>query len=175
MVLGDITCGKDERIRGASPASTTIPRPVFSPASSASSRLRSTPIPTTTVSKVSRWPSQWTTGRPLSSSSSSAPQPVRISTPCSRWMASEALGHLAAHRAHAERRLLLEQGDRHAAFPRGSGNLKANPAAADNREFVTFHQATFQALRVLPVAQGIDLRMAGPRLRRQARPTAGSD
>ena len=83
--------------------------------------------------------------------------------------------HLAAHRTHAQRRLLLEQRHRHAVFPRRGGNLKANPAATDNGQFLTFRQTTFQTLRILPVAQGIDLRMHRPRLARQTRPPSGGD
>lgn len=175
MVLGDISCGKDERIRGASPGIHHDPAPGFQPRIKRQLQIEIDADPdhdrikgfTLAVAVDDR---QAVIVLQL--------QRAAAGTDLHPLLAVDglqALGHLAAHRAHAERRLLLEQGDRHAAFPRGSGNLKANPAAADNREFVTFHQATFQALRVLPVAQGIDLRMAGPRLRRQARPTAGSD
>lgn len=45
------------------------------------------------------------------------------------------LRNFRAHRTHAQCWLLLIEGYGHAAFARRSGNLKANPAAADYRQF----------------------------------------
>lgn len=74
------------------------------------------------------------------------------------------LRNFRAHRTHAQCWLLLIEGYGHAAFARRSGNLKANPAAADYRQFLTCRQTTFQTLRILPVTQGINLGMRRPRL-----------
>ena len=175
MVLGDIACGKDERIRGAPLGIHHDPAPGFQPRIARQFQIEIDADPdhdrikgfTLAVAVDDRQAAVV-----LQLQRAAAGTDLH---PLFAVDGLQALRHLAAHRAHAERGLLLEQGGRHAAFPRRGSNLQSDPAAADDRQFFTFRQTTFQALRVLPVAQGIDLRMAGPRLRRQARPTAGSD
>nr|CAB3503174.1 unnamed protein product [Digitaria exilis] len=81
------------------------------------------------------------------------------------------LRYLGAHRTHAQRGLLLKQRHGDATFTRGGRNLQANPASADNRQVLTLCQARLQPLCVLPVAQGIDLRVGRPCIARQTRPT----
>lgn len=69
------------------------------------------------------------------------------------------LRDLHTDRAHAQRRLLFIKGHGYAAFARRGGDFEANPAAADDRQPRCRCQPLLQTLRVLPVAQGIYLRM----------------
>ena len=85
------------------------------------------------------------------------------------------LRDLHTDRAHAQRRLLFIKGHGYAAFARRGGDFEANPAAADDRQPRCRCQPLLQTLRVLPVAQGINLRMLRPALGRQSRPAAGGD
>jgi hypothetical protein len=118
------------------------------------------------------------TGRPLSSSSSSAPQPYEYQRPARDELPpAPATPPPLTERMHSA--AAARTGDRHAAFARRGGNLKANPAAADNRQPRCRCQPLLQTLRVLPVAQGINLRMRRPaspgrRARRRWRSTEWS-
>ena len=85
------------------------------------------------------------------------------------------LRDLHTDRAHAQSRLLFIKGHGYAAFARRGGDFEANPAAADDRQPRCRCQPLLQTLRVLPVAQGIDLRMLRPGLGRQPRAAAGGD
>lgn len=88
------------------------------------------------------------------------------------------LRDLHTDRAHAQRRLLFIKGHGYAAFARRGGDFEANPAAADDRQPRCRCQPLLQTLRVLPVAQGIYLRMLpqasdGSRARRRWRSAVG--
>ncbi len=83
----------------------------------------------------------------------------------------QGLRDLHTDRAHAQRRLLFIKGHGYAAFARRGGDFEANPTAADDRQPRCRRQPLLQMLRVLPVAQGIHLRMLPPGLgRSRARP-----
>ncbi|MNN23308.1 hypothetical protein D3C81_1367010 [compost metagenome] len=85
------------------------------------------------------------------------------------------LGDVRTHAAHAQCRLALEYRHLSPETPCRSGDLQANPTAADDGKPAATLQRLTQSGRIVPGAQRHNARMTGPTGVRQTRSPTGSD
>ena len=144
-------------------ASTRTPRPSASPAEAASSVRGSTPIPTTTKSQSIFRPSV-VTARSTTRSPSKALSPVPVQQ-LDTVLAVQIGVHAADLRAeHALQRHVvgLEHGDLEAALAQRRGDLRADPAGADDHHLAAAHRTLADRLGVAHLAQVEHVPELGP-------------